>query len=57
MDPEGNALSEMSDKERQMPYNLSYMRNTYNQAQKYKRTDWWLPQGGGEGWEKQMNCF
>ena len=57
MDPEGNALSEMSDQERQMPYNLSYMRNTYNQVQKYKRTDWWLPQGGGEGWEKQMNCF
>lgn len=36
MDPEGIALSEMSDQERQMPYNLSYMRNTYNQSHKCK---------------------
>ena len=59
---EGIMLSEISQTERQIPYDLTYMcslKNNINKQNKVKtdsqiqRTNWWLPEGKRlKGWAK-----
>ena len=51
MDLEGIMQSEMSDRKRQILYDLTYTRNMKEASSQVHRIDWWLPEveGGGVG--------
>jgi len=60
MELEGIMLSELSQTEKEILYDLSYMsslRQTKNKKSpsnsQIQRTDWWLPEAGGR-WKKTV---
>ena len=52
MDLKGLMLSDMSDKDRQILYDSTYMCNFKKPKSEQQRVEWWLPEAGGWGiWE------